>query len=123
MASLSDEQYQNKFIHSLFTNSDNLDDEEEDEDSHISQHEWHCSETTSTSSIIYHLAFLAPGGDSVWNSSECIAQHLLLPEYRSTLFNNINTHDMNWPPQFCILVRLSSFIGITKRRRRQGCYY
>ena len=103
MASLSDEQYQNKFIHSLFTNSDDINNEEEDEDedSHISQHKWHCPDTTS--SIIYHLAFLAPGhGDSVWNSSECIAQHLLLPEYRTILFNNTDTHDMNWPPQYCI---------------------
>ena len=101
MASLSDEQYQNKFIHSLFTTSDDINDEEEDEDSHISQHKWLCPETSS--SIIYHLAFLAPGhGDSVWNSSECIAQHLLLPEYRTTLFNNLNTHDINWPPRSCI---------------------
>ena len=104
----SDEQYQNKFIHSLFTSSsDDLnDDEEDDEDNHISQHVWHCPEET-TSSIIYHLAFLAPGhGDSVWNSSECIAQHLLLPECRTTLFNNVkrrsNAHDINWPPQYCI---------------------
>ena len=61
-------------------------------------------ETETTSSIIYHLAFLAPGhGDSVWNSSECIAQHLLLPEYRTKLFNNKNTsHDMKWPPRYCI---------------------
>lgn len=87
-------------MHSLFNSADDPN-EEDDEDCHLSQHEWLCPETTS--SIIYHLAFLAPGhGDSVWNSSECIAQHLLLPEYRTKLLNNRNTHDMNWPPRSCI---------------------
>jgi len=41
-----------------------------------------------------------------WNSSECIAKHLLLPSYRSKLFrrcydgDEINT--MTWPPNSCI---------------------
>ncbi|KAL7525355.1 hypothetical protein ACHAXR_000969, partial [Thalassiosira sp. AJA248-18] len=110
----SDEDYQQQqhFLRCLFTNDD---DEEEEESSHndiISKHTWTCpnnnnnSSSTTTTSIIYHLAFLAPGhGDSLWNSSMCIAQHLLLPEYRSILFpssSSSSSSQNHWPPKRCI---------------------
>ena len=76
---------QQQFMRSLFATNNS--DDDEDENDLIAEKTWLCPEDTDNTSITYHLAFLAPGhGNSVWNSSECIAQHLLLPEYRSMLF-------------------------------------
>lgn len=97
-----EEDYQLKLLRSLFSNSKNDGDDDEYENNNldiISEYTWICPNTDI--SIIYHLAFLAPGhGDSIWNSSECIAQHLLLPEYRDRLFKN--ACEMKWPPSRCI---------------------
>ena len=109
------QQQQQQFMRSLFATNNS--DDDDDENDLIAEKTWLCPEDTNNTSITYHLAFLAPGhGNSVWNSSECIAQHLLLPEYRSMLFrrggenttgnsNDVqhdNTHSMKWPPSRCI---------------------
>ena len=68
-------------MHGLFR--DEADDSENDDDDYlISRHEWICGDTC----IVYHLSFLAPGhGDALWNSSRCIAQHLLQDNLRERL--------------------------------------
>ena len=88
-----DDEFQLKFIRSIFATG-----EESDEDSDhavISEHVWTCQNI----SIVYHLALLAPGhGNSLWNSSECIAQYLLLPSYRTELFGQKVERKITWPP-------------------------
>ena len=80
-----DDEYnqQQLFMRSMFAHKDVDNDDNESEDDYISEYSWKCGDVT----VIYHLAILAPGhGNSVWNSSECIAQHMLSPSDRSRLF-------------------------------------
>jgi hypothetical protein len=52
-----------KFVKSLFSTNDNDDDDKQEI---ISEHVWTCPASEDIISIIYHLAFLAPGhGDSI----------------------------------------------------------
>lgn len=90
----------------------------EEEDDNISQHTCIFNVTVNDSSsgcggddddamvktgedfveIIYHLACLAPGhGDTLWNSSMCIAEHILSPTLRQKLFGDEVCHNQ-WPP-------------------------
>lgn len=91
--------YDYEFMKSMFGNQDEDEDEDEDHEQ-VTEYTWTCEGTN----VIYHLAFLAPGhGDAVWNSSDCIAQHLLLPEYRAKLFPPTTTSQKKptsfaWPP-------------------------
>ena len=105
--SSDEEEHQHKLLRSLWNDNDADDKEDSDEDSDgISEHVWtSCScpnpNNKDIISITYHLALLAPGhGNSIWNSSECIAQHLLHPEYRSILFGPrlIEHTAYKWPP-------------------------
>eukprot|EP00980_Cylindrotheca_fusiformis_P003983 scaffold874_cov126-Cylindrotheca_fusiformis.AAC.16 len=76
------------FLKSMFAPTQHNSDEDDSSHQEISEYTWTSEEGVS---IIYHLAFLAPGhGDSVWNSSHCIAQHLLSD--RSSLSIR------SWPP-------------------------
>ena len=94
-------------------------DEEEDlfdseEQDGISEHVWTCPTNAEDArdeiSIVYHLAFLAPGhGDSLWNSSRCIAEHILNPKRRADLLGTLQPSDneredcvFNWPPKTCL---------------------
>jgi predicted nicotinamide N-methyase len=91
---VDDEDYDYEFLKSMFANGK----ESEDDGSHrdVSEHTWTCEGV----SVIYHLALLAPGhGDSVWNSSKCIAQHLLSPQMRSELFGTTVQERLSWPPR------------------------
>lgn len=89
--SVKDEDFSSQFVRSMFSNRD---DEEDSDHEAISEHVWNCGDV----SIIYHLAFLAPGhGNSVWNSSECIALHLSL--YRKKLFGEEIERQLKWPPK------------------------
>ena len=89
--SVKDEDFSSQFVRTMFSNRD---DEEDSDHEAISEHVWNCGDV----SIIYHLAFLAPGhGDSVWNSSECIALHLSL--YRKKLFGEEIERQLKWPPK------------------------
>ena len=84
-----------RFIRGLFNNGE--EGSEDDDDSLISEHVWTCPDSDK-SIIYYHLAHLAPGhGNSIWNSSECIAKHLLVPEHRSLMLGNL-IQQYNWPP-------------------------
>lgn len=87
--------YDYEFMKSLF-GGNNSDDDDNDEDEQVTEYSWSCQDTK----VIYHLAFLAPGhGDAVWNSSDCIAQHLLLPEYRAKLLGGSTSRLLeSWPP-------------------------
>jgi predicted nicotinamide N-methyase len=125
MTAESDEDHQRRFIRSLFvvtgddaaaTAAAVVDDEDElDED--ITEHVWICphdddggaaSSSASASApepivIRYHLAYRSPGhGNRLWNSSDCIAQHLLHPEYRSKMFGKARLDYFAWPPEYCI---------------------
>ena len=89
--SVKDEDFSSQFVRSMFSNRD---DEEDSDHEAISEHVWNCGDV----SIIYHLAFLAPGhGNSVWNSSECIALHLSL--HRKKLFGEEIERQLKWPPK------------------------
>lgn len=91
---------QNKFIRSLF-----VDDDDADDDNDMSKHSWICPSNPSIS-IIYHLTMYAPGhGNRIWNSSACIAQHLLIPELRSKIIESSRDQlirQMVWPPTTCL---------------------
>ena len=94
----SDEDYQQQLIRSLF-NSGHEDEELDDHHNDISEHEWKI-DIRPAFVLFYHLAFRAPGhGDSLWNSSECIARHLLIPELRSLVLGDERDH---WPPAHSI---------------------
>lgn len=73
---------------------------DEDEDHHhrdISAHTW--TSDSGDVTVAYHLAFMAPGhGDALWNSSGCIANHLLA-QNRSKLFGPDAEGKMRWPPR------------------------
>lgn len=89
-----DDDYDYEFLKSMFAQGDSDDDDGTHQD--VSEYTWTCEGV----SVIYHLAFLAPGhGDSVWNSSECIAQHLLSNINRSKLFGATVQKKMPWPPR------------------------
>ena len=93
-----DDEYdqQQLFMRSMFANGEVDDNDDESEDDYISEHIWKCGDVT----VFYHLAILAPGhGNSVWNSSECIAQHMLSSSDRSRLFGEKLEGKFNWPPQ------------------------
>mmetsp|Transcript_26151 Transcript_26151/g.55170 ORF Transcript_26151/g.55170 Transcript_26151/m.55170 type:complete len:304 (-) Transcript_26151:66-977(-) len=105
----SDEEYQQKFLRSMFAGEvGNDDDDFDDSENGISEHAWISSapqtdDDGESITVIYHLAFLAPGhGDSIWNSSECIAQHLLSPRLRTKLLRSGDDDNDNWPPKRCI---------------------
>ena len=104
-----------QFLRSLF--EDGGDNDDDDDENGISKHIWTCP--ISNTSIVYHLARNAPGhGNRVWNSSMCIAQHLLVPELRMSLLNvdcgnaalkngrSIKLQQQQfvgvWPPTICI---------------------
>ena len=116
---MNDEEYccQHQFIRSLFdddgVDNDDDDDDDNDDENGISKHTWTCP--ISNTSIVYHLAMNAPGhGNRLWNSSMCIAQHLLLPELRSSIMNFVGSGASKngrttrqrqlvvWPPTRCI---------------------
>ena len=85
-----DEEFSTQFLRSMFGGG-NGDDDSSDHHEEISEYSWTCDNIE----IIYHLAFSAPGhGDKIWNSSECIAQYLLLD--RPKLFGE---NKFSWPPQ------------------------
>jgi predicted nicotinamide N-methyase len=96
---------QHKFIRSLFTSSTTLDDDgdDEEEDDDISQHSWICPNNPSIS-ILYHLTIYAPGhGNRIWNSSACIAQHLLIPGLRSIIIDSSSRQrTITRPPTICL---------------------
>jgi predicted nicotinamide N-methyase len=110
-------EYQRKFIRSLFADGDAAgafdDDNDDNDDNDVSEHIWTCPDASA--SIVYHLAFRAPGhGNRLWNSSGCIARHLLIPECRSAMLSIGNNKDgrtteggrrrreFEWPPANCI---------------------
>jgi len=98
-------------ISSLFSLFESVhDDEQEEEYDNISQHTWIFDSAVAVNDgnggtmvntlgaieIIYHLAHLAPGhGNTLWNSSLCIAEHILSPSLRQKLFGEIV---YRWPP-------------------------
>ena len=89
---------QNRLLRGLFGVGDETTgaDDEEDEDGLVSKHNWTLPDEDV--SIVYHLAFLAPGhGDALWNSAESIAEHILVRDLRNDLFG-----DVDWPPRRCI---------------------
>ncbi|EED88728.1 predicted protein [Thalassiosira pseudonana CCMP1335] len=93
----TEDEYQRHFIRSMFAK-----DEEDGEDDFVSQHTWTSSD--GCHHLIFHLACMAPGhGSSLWNSSDCIAEHLLIPSLRSLLFGSENIEEnIKWPPNRCI---------------------
>ncbi|KAL3759891.1 hypothetical protein ACHAWU_007635 [Discostella pseudostelligera] len=96
---------QHEFIRSLFTISTDChgdDDDCDGDDDDISEHTWICPNNSSLS-IIYHLTIYAPGhGNRIWNSSACIAQHLLIPEFRSMIIDSTRQRRIEWPPKTCL---------------------
>ncbi|KAL7501499.1 hypothetical protein ACHAWT_010073 [Skeletonema menzelii] len=113
--SIDEQDYQLQLSRDIFKNpEDEEDDWLEIDEGHdgISEHRWTCPTNTTGSSdvsITYHLAFLAPGhGDSLWNSSRCIAEHFLHPERRADLLGTLllenaqNESKFMWPPKTCL---------------------
>lgn len=86
-------------IRSMFVGD--VDDDDSDDDAHISQHVWSINQNSSNPlSIIYHLALLAPGhGNSLWNACICIAEQLSSASNRSELFGPAVYEKMTWPPK------------------------
>ncbi|KAL7529003.1 hypothetical protein ACHAWF_002802 [Thalassiosira exigua] len=92
----SDEEYQRRMTRGLFAAAD--DGGSDDEHDEIAEQTWTCPSAASES-IVYHLAFSAPGhGDSLWNSSACVAEHVLIPERRWKLLGR----GSRWPPSKCV---------------------
>jgi len=117
--SIDEQDYQLQLERDMFKNRDDEEDEwleSDEEHDGISEHKWTCATNTTTTgakdgiiSITYHLAFLAPGhGNSLWNSSGCIAEHILDPKRRADLLgtllldNEQNETQFNWPPRRCL---------------------
>ena len=125
----SDEDHQRKFITNLFANgggaADNVDEDRELDDE-ISEHVWTCPYADDDHDAVgadappvaihYHLAFRTPGhGNRLWNSSDCIARHLLLPECRAAMLfgrgdatreggasGRRRRCPLRWPPRRCV---------------------
>ncbi|CAJ1961269.1 unnamed protein product [Cylindrotheca closterium] len=90
--------YDYEFMKSMFGggNDDDDDSSDDNDDPQVTEYSWSCQQDDTK--VIYHLAFLAPGhGDAVWNSSDCIAQHLLLEEYRTKKLFPCGKFE--WPPE------------------------
>jgi len=111
--SIEERDYQLQLCRGIFKNRGDEEDEwleSDDEHDGISEHKWTCAiDNQDTFSITYHLAFLAPGhGNSLWNSSGCIAEHILDPKHRADLLGAIllksekNSSQFNWPPKRCL---------------------
>ena len=112
--SIDEQDYQLQLSRVFNTPGDDDEDEWQTDEEHdgITEHKWTCYTNTTCSndvSIIYHLAFLAPGhGDSLWNSSRCIAEHFLHPERKAELLGTLllenaqNESKFQWPPKTCL---------------------
>uniref|UniRef100_A0A7S2KDF5 Calmodulin-lysine N-methyltransferase n=1 Tax=Skeletonema marinoi TaxID=267567 RepID=A0A7S2KDF5_9STRA len=113
--SIDEQDYQLQLARDIFRNPEDDEDEwlgTEAEHDGISELKWTCPINTTGAddiSIVYHLAFLAPGhGDSLWNSSRCIAEHILDPKRRAVLLgillldNEQNGRKFSWPPKTCL---------------------
>jgi len=134
----SDEDHQRKFILNLFANNgggaaDNVVDDDHELDDEITEHIWTCCPDAHDDAgradapppvvaIHYHLAFRTSGhGNRLWNSSDCIARQLILPECRAAMLlfddgSDATTEGGNgsgtrkrrrrppfrWPPKRCV---------------------
>lgn len=75
---------QNRLLRGLFGVGDETG-VDDDDDELVSKHTWTLPDEEV--SLVYHLAFLAPGhGDALWNSAESIAEHILVRDLRKELF-------------------------------------